>query len=177
MIFKLTKIINGCKNQNLKSQEKLYKHFFGKMMNISLRYTGNYHDASEVVNSGFFKVFNKIDSFQQKGSFENWIKRIMINTALDHIKSDKTAKELQLNIDENEFLIENETLENIDEKEIISFIQQLPPTSRAVFNLYVIEGYKHSEIAKKLDMSEGTSHWHLSNARKLLKQKIENTKK
>lgn len=170
----ILKLIEGCRSKDRKSQRKLYEKYFGMMMSISLRYCSNWDEAMEVVNSGFLKIFLKIKDFQGKGSFEGWMKRITINTALDYLKSLKPYTEEidDRNTFNNEYYYENEALDKFSTDDILIQIQSLPPMSRAVFNLNIMEGYKHKEIAEKLGISEGTSHWHLQNARKLLVDKL-----
>lgn len=173
---KLKQLIQGCTEGNRKSQEELYKLYFGLMMSIGMRYCGNWNDAMEVVNSGFLKIFTKIESYQGKGSFEGWMRRTMVNTALDFIKQNNTHFEDidDVNVYKESLYIDNNAIFDIDKEEILKIVQQLPTMSRAVFMLNVMDGYKHKEISEKLGISEGTSHWHLQNARKLLKNKIEN---
>ncbi len=170
----IDRLIVGCSNNNRKSQKDLYERYFGLMMSISMRYCGSWDEAKEVVNTGFLKVFLKINDYTGKGSFEGWMKRIIINTALDYIKSLKQQTE---EIDDkttydNDYYSINEADINFSVDDILHYIQELPPMSRAVFNMYIMEGYKHRDISRKLGISEGTSHWHLQNARKILKSKI-----
>ncbi|RLD67117.1 MAG: hypothetical protein DRI84_03300 [Bacteroidetes bacterium] len=173
---KLNRLIEGCKQNDRKTQEELYKLYFGLMMSIGMRYCGNWDNAMEVVNSGFLKIFTKIDSYQGRGSFEGWMRRTMVNTALDFIKQNTTHSESieDVNAYEENLFINNDAVFDLDKEEILKIVQQLPTMSRTVFMLNVMEGYKHKEISEKLGISEGTSHWHLQNARKLLKDKIEN---
>lgn len=173
---KLDKLIAGCKNNDQKAQEELYKLYFGLMMNIGMRYCGNWNDAMEVVNSAFLKIYTKIDSYQNKGSFEGWMRRTMVNTALDFIKQNKSHVYdiADVNAFEEQLFIDNDAVFEIEQEEILKIVQQLPTMTRAVFMLNVIEGFKHKEICEQLGISEGTSHWHLQNARKLLKDKIQN---
>ncbi len=171
----LEELIEGIRKNDRKSQKRLYERYFGLMMSISVRYCGNWDEANEVVNSGFLKVFLKIDKYSGKGSFEGWMKRIMINTALDYIKSLKpeTIEVDDKNTFESDYFLENDALSNFNIKDILKEIQKLPPMSRAVFNMNIMEGLKHKEISEKLGISEGTCHWHLQNARKILKANIE----
>ena len=173
---KLNRLIEGCKKNDRKTQEELYKLYFGLMMSIGMRYCGNWNDAMEVVNSGFLKIYTKIDSYQGKGSFEGWMRRTMVNTALDFIKQNKNlvSNIEDVNAYEESLYIDNEAIFELDKEEILKIVQQLPTMSRTVFMMNVMEGYKHKEISQELGISEGTSHWHLQNARKLLKDKIEN---
>jgi len=171
----LSDLIDGIRKNKRKSQKHLYERYFGLMMSISMRYCGNWNEANEVVNSGFLKIFLKIDKYTGKGSFEGWMKRIIVNTALDYIKS---LKPESIEVDdivtfENNYYLENDALSNFNVKDILEQIQKLPPMSRAVFNMNIMEGMKHKEISKELNISEGTSHWHLQNARKILKENID----
>jgi RNA polymerase sigma-70 factor (ECF subfamily) len=172
----IQKLIKGLKRQDRKSQELIYQKYFGLMMSIGMRYCNNWDDAKEVVNSSFLKIFTKIDNYGGKGSFEGWMKRTVVNTALDFIKSKKFENVGfdDINTYDEDVYIENEAAGNIDAEDILKLVQTLPDATRAVFNLYVLEGYKHKEISEKLGISEGTSHWHLLNARRLLKDKLKN---
>ncbi|RUA25477.1 MAG: hypothetical protein DSY76_06700 [Bacteroidetes bacterium] len=173
---KLERLIEGCRKNDRKAQEGLYKLYFGLMMSIGMRYCGNWNDAMDVVNAGFLKIYTKIDSYQGKGSFEGWMRRTMVNTALDFIKQNKSTDSNidDVNIYDQNLYIDNDAEFELSKEEILKIVQELPPMSRAVFMLNVIDGYKHKEISEKLGISEGTSHWHLQNARKLLKDKITN---
>lgn len=170
----IQELILGCRENNRRTQKQLYEKYFGVMMSISMRYCANWDESMEVVNSGFLKIFLKINDYEGKGSFEGWMKRIMINTALDYLKSLKPpAVEIDdKNTFESDYFVENTALDDFTVEDILTKIQTLPPMSRAVFNLNVMEGYKHRDIAEQLGISEGTSHWHLQNARKLLTQKL-----
>jgi len=170
----LEKLIKGCGENDRKAQKQLYEKYFGLMMSISMRYCGSWDEAKEVVNTGFLKVFLKIKDYKGKGSFEGWMKRIIINSALDYIKSLKQATEEidDKNIFESEYYVDNDAENNFSVDDILKHIQSLPPMSRAVFNMYIMEGYKHKDISKELGISEGTSHWHLQNARKILQTKL-----
>lgn len=169
-----SEIVRGLRKQLPDVQKSLYESYFGLMMTICMRYSNNWDDSMEVVNTGFLKVFTNIDKYEGKGSFEGWMKKIMVNTALDSLKSRKIqAHDIELINDfEAKNYIENDAVSNMSEDELISLIQELPQISQTVFNLYVVEGYKHKEIAGMLKISEGTSYWHLLNARNLLKKKL-----
>ena len=172
----IDKLVDGLKRQDKKSQEVLYKKYFGLMMSIGMHYCENWDDAKEVVNTAFLKVFTKIEYYTGVGSFEGWMKKTIVNTSLDYIKSKKFDK---VDIDDinylnEELFVENEAASNINSEDIMKMIQELPNASKIVFNMYIIEGYKHKEISELLNISEGTSHWHLQNARKLLMNKINN---
>ena len=148
-------------------------------MKVCLRYASNREDAKEILNSGFLKVFLNISSYNFQGSFEGWIRKILVNTALDKIKAEQAQKLQTLSVEdyatyENEVSVENEAVKNISNELVMSLINQLPPISRSVFNMYVFDGYSHKEISEELGIKEGTSHWHLNNAKTILKEKVLN---
>ena len=143
------------------------------MMTLCLYYTKNETDAVEVLNNGFLKVFNNIQKYEStQASLYTWIRTIIINSCLDHIKAKKTAVYEELS-EATEVHIESEVVNRFNAKELLELLRLLPPATQAVFNLYVIEGYSHKEIADLLNISTGTSKWHLSEARKQLKQLLE----
>ena len=142
------------------------------MFGICLRYAGNRDDAQDIVHDGFVKIYEKIVQFRFEGSFEGWMRRVMVNTALEKyrmhcqvININDSARELEKN-DNAEIFSE------ISAKELLKFIQELSPKYRLVFNLYAIEGYSHKEISEQLDISEGTSKSNLSRARAILQEKV-----
>jgi RNA polymerase sigma-70 factor (ECF subfamily) len=179
---KINKIIEGCLQHNSKYQEELFKLYFGKMLGVSMRYTKDKDTANEIVQTSFIKVFEKLKLFDQNGNFENWIKRIVINTAIDFIrKSKKDPYVNDLNEDYtlssvDDIVFEEEELElsQIKNELIINAIQQLSPAYQTVFNLYVIEDYTHKEIAEMLNISEGTSKSNLSKAKVNLQKILKN---
>lgn len=153
-------------------QEALYQRFAPKMYGVCLRYAGNAEEAEDIVQEGFIKVFRKMDSFRSEGSFEGWIRRIFVNTAIEHFRRKnylQPVTEKEENSMEGKYL---SVLDSLAEKEIIALIQQLSPGYRAVFNMYVIEGYTHREIADALGISEGTSKSQLSRAKSVLQEKV-----
>ncbi len=173
----LEKLIALCKKGDRQGQNLLYKNLYGMMFATCRRYIPDYDKAAEIMNSAFFKVLTKIGNFTGKGSFEGWVKKITVNTAIDYIRSDKKYKEqiiLDEKIEEKNYYIDEEDFNEISLEEIYKMINQLPLMSRTVFNLYVIEGYKHMEIGEELQISEGTSKWHLSFARQKLRDLINN---
>ena len=166
-------IIDGCKREERKAQEQLYLYFYDAMMNLCLRYTKCEADAEHVLNAGFLRVFKNIKQFEPaKASIYTWIRTIVTNCCLYHLKTKQkviAAKEL----DETEGLhIQPEITSKLSDEEILGLVRQLPAATQAVFNLYVIDGYAHKEIATLLQISEGTSKWHLSDARKRLKNQL-----
>jgi RNA polymerase sigma factor (sigma-70 family) len=173
----LKDLLKLCRDGNSAAQEKLYKMYYGSMMNVCLRYSKNADDAVEVLNTAFLKVFQNIDKYTGDGDlFHGWVRRIMVNTALDRIRFEKNRynNTVPLNINNDSKNIENDALSQFAEEDLLKMIEELPPTSRMVFNLYVFENYTHKEIGKMLNITESTSQWHLLNARRILMSKIIN---
>jgi RNA polymerase sigma factor (sigma-70 family) len=175
---KLKKIIEGCLRNDRRSQEELFKLFYGKMLPVCMRYMPDRDTAQEVLQEGFIKVFEKLGAFDFKGSFEGWIRRIIANTAIDAIR--KSKKDPYLTDNDNDFklgasdpMVERDEVEFTDLKAEIAMeaIQKLSPAYRTVFNLFVLEDYSHKEIAELLGISEGTSKSNLAKAKMNL-QKI-----
>jgi len=170
-------IIRGCKKADRIAQERLYKNYYRAMMTVCLRYTKNDEDAVEVLNTGFFKVFKNIQRYDSsKASLYTWIRTLVINSCLDFIKQKKKRENVnELNLDV-EVHIAPDVISKIKTAELLELVRKLAPATQAVFNLYVVEGYRHKEIAQLLHISEGTSKWHLNEARKNLQQLINNSK-
>lgn len=168
-------LINNCKNNDRKAQASLYQFYAPKLFGICLKYSRNKVEAEDNLQDGFIKIFSKIDQYQHKGSFEGWMKRLMINLCLEKYRKNK---DLYLVSDEIKDTVEVE----VDEEDIkldvlLTIIQTLPDRYRLVFNLYVLDGYSHKEIARMIHISEGTSKSNLSRARALLKVKLESVNK
>jgi RNA polymerase sigma-70 factor (ECF subfamily) len=167
----LKKLIKQCANNDRKAQEEIYQLFAGKLFSICLKYSKNKQEAQDNFQDGFVIIFEKIGQFKFNGSFEGWMKRVMINTILL-----KYRKKTVLNIVTED--IPDEVIVDIDDEEIsldflLNLIQGLPDRYRMVFNLYVLDGYSHKEISEMLHIAEGTSKSNLARARAILKQKIE----
>ncbi|MGB4776218.1 MAG: RNA polymerase sigma factor [Daejeonella sp.] len=167
-------IVKGCLANDRKAQEALFRHFYSFLMPVAMRYSRDELDGADILNRAFMKIFKSMQTFDLgKGSLYAWTKRIVINEGLDHIKSRAKFNYT----DEIEFIddpaIDNSAINKINAEELMAIIRQLPPATHAVFILYAIEGYKHKEIAEQLQVSEGTSKWHLSEARKTLRHKLE----
>jgi RNA polymerase sigma factor (sigma-70 family) len=154
------------------AQKELYETFKTRMFGICIRYAGNYDDAQDILQDGFLKVFEKIDQFGFKGAFEGWIRRIMVNTALERFRSNYQVININDNIKEIDHEHSGDFASDIDARELIRFVQELSPRYRIVFNLYAIEGYTHKEIAELLGITEGTSKSNLSRARDILQDKV-----
>ncbi|ANE50165.1 RNA polymerase sigma factor [Flavisolibacter tropicus] len=168
-----TDLIEGCQREDRKMQQQLYQRFAPKMYGVCLRYAGNIEEAEDILQEGFIKVFRKIGSFRGEGSFEGWIRRIFVNTAIEHFRR---KSYLQPITEREETTVENKYLSVLDslaEKDIINLVQQLSPGYRTVFNMYVIEGYTHKQIAEMLGISEGTSKSQLSRAKSILQELVQ----
>lgn len=170
-------LIAGCLRQDRTCQEALYKRFYGKMLGVTLRYARDRDEARDMLQEGFIKVFTSISNFSGKGSFEGWVRRIVVNTSIDHLRKNKHEYMIVSTVhsrdgdlpDAVEEADENELLQ-LSEEQLIACIQQLSPAYRAVFNLYVMENLPHKEISERLGISEGTSKSNLAKARYQLKK-------
>jgi len=170
-------LIQGCAKKRRADQQKLYEHFYVFALKVCIRYAYSEDEALEIMNDGFMKVFTKIQKFTPELSFYGWVRRIMINTALDHFRKNKkhlSNQNLDALIESN---IEPGTPENVISRlsfeDIIGFVQQLSPVYRTVFNLYVIDGFTHEEIAEHLNISVGTSKSNLAKARANLRRLLQ----
>ena len=170
----LNQLIENCKINDTQAQGELYKLFSSKLFSICLKYSKNYAEAEDNLQDAFLIIFNKIEQYKSKGSFEGWLKRVTINTVLQKYRTQKVFDIV------NENIIEEVELE-VDEEHIsidylLQIIQELPDRYRLVFNLYVLDGYSHKDIADMLEINIGTSKSNLARARQILKQTIENYK-
>jgi RNA polymerase sigma-70 factor (ECF subfamily) len=168
------RILEGCKRGERAAQEHLYRHFAPVMLGICLRYTKDKDEAEDVMQEGFIKVFANIDRFREEGSFEGWIKRIMVNTALNHYhKAQKTNTHRNIeDIRETDIIADDAPMPKtrFSQKEMLDAIRELPEGYSTIFNLYVFEKYKHKEIAEMLNISVNTSKSQLAKARIYLKK-------
>ena len=166
-------LIKGCIEGDRQIQELLYHRFSPKMYAICLRYAGNTDDAQDLLQEGFIKVFKNLGKFRGDGSFEGWIRKIFVNTSIEHFR--KKVKLYSVNETQEVTIEDNEwnVLDNLAEKDIMSMIHELSPGYRAVFNMHVIEGYSHKEIADILGINEGTSKSQLARAKAALKKMID----
>lgn len=168
----LDDIIRKCQKSNSKAQSELYHLFAGKMYGVCLRYAKDAAEAEDVLQEGFVRIFTKIGQFEFKGSFEGWMRRIMVNTALEKYRKNNPLQPVEdLRAYES---VEwcDETIAQISADDLMKMIQELPPRYRMVFNLYAIEGYSHQEIGEIMNISEGTSKSNLSRARIILQKKV-----
>ncbi|UPT71983.1 MAG: sigma-70 family RNA polymerase sigma factor [Flavobacterium sp. JAD_PAG50586_2] len=170
----LNQLINDCKNNDRKAQEQLYRLYSPKLFAVCLKYSRNYIEAQDNLQDGFLLIFNKIEQFSFKGSFEGWLKRVMINNVLQQYRTQTFLSLVNEDItEETEIEIDDE---NISLDYLLKIIQELPDRYRLVFNLYVNDDYSHAEIAEMLSINIGTSKSNLSRARMILKDKIEQYK-
>ena len=146
--------------------------FSTRMFGVCLRYTGSREDAQDVLHEGFLKIYEKIEQFEFRGSFEGWIRRIMVNTALEKFRNQNKLVKSQDSIEEFERSENTDLTDSITVKELLEMIKELSPQYRVVFNLYAIEGYSHKEISEMLGITEGTSKSNLSRARSILQEKV-----
>lgn len=165
-------LIKGSIAGDPKMQEALYQKYAPKMYAVCLRYAGNNDDAQDLLQEGFIKVFRNLEKYRHEGSFEGWMRRIFVNTSIEQYR-----RKVHLNsISElEERGIEDASVSVLDqlaERDIVQLVQELSPGYRAVFNLYVIEGYSHKEIAELLSISEGTSKSQLARAKSILQKKV-----
>ncbi len=170
----LEQLIRNCKKNDTKAQSQLYKLFSGKLFSICLKYSRSHAEAEDNLQDSFITIFKKIEQYSNKGSFEGWLKRITINTALQryrekgvfNIINEGNIKDVSVEIEDDDISIDY----------LLKIIQELPDRYRLVFNLYVLDGYSHKEVSKMLNISTGTSKSNLARARLNLKEKIENYK-
>jgi len=165
-------LIQGCLEGDRRMQEELYRRFSPRMYGVCLRYAGNTAEAEDILQEGFIKVYKKLSSYRREGSFEGWIRRIFVNTAIEHFRRktyQQPITEQHENTVEGKFL---SVLDDLAEKDIMKLIQELSPGYRTVFNLYVVEGYTHKEIGDLLNISEGTSKSQLSRAKVVLQDLV-----
>ncbi len=172
-------IIRGCLAGDRASQAKLYHLFASKMMGVCMWYARNREEAEEILQDGFVRVFRYMNSYSRQGSFEGWVRSTMVSAALSKYRNKSTRMWVvtEFNNDVHDVSEQAGFISKYDERELIKLVQQLPPAYRMVFNLYVFEGLKHREIAKALQVSEGTSKSNLADARKILQNAIKVKKK
>lgn len=168
------KMLEGCQKNNEVAQKQLFERYSRVMTGVCMRYADRYEEAQDMVQDGFIKVFKKIGSFSGRGSLEGWIRKIMVNTALDHLRKRKKER-FHLDVEEVEYKLQDDQaiIASMQADDLLKLVQSLPVGYRTVFNMYAIEGYTHKEIADKLGVSENTSKSQYSRARSLLQKKLE----
>jgi RNA polymerase sigma-70 factor (ECF subfamily) len=175
----LKTLIDGCLRNSRKSQETVYKMFYGKMMSVCRRYTNNDDEAKDMLQDGFIKLFKNIERFNFQGSFEGWVRRIIVNTAIDHIRKSKhdyllmnenqTIEDFEDNLSDEEDVEENDE-PDLNVGDVRVAMDKLSTAYKTVFNLYVFENYSHQQIAETLGINIGTSKSNLAKARANLKK-------
>lgn len=172
-------LIALCIKQDRKAEYELYKLSYSYLMSICMRYARDRDTASEALNMGYLKILNNLRNYNPEIPFKAWIRRIMVNTLIDEYRKQKREREKVTYVEEyyetSDFSEVNEALSKINYKQILEHINKLPEATKKVFNLFVIDGYSHKEIGELLDVSEGTSKWHLNAARQKLKELIGNS--
>lgn len=166
-------LIDGCVNGERNAQRRLYEKFSPRMLAVCIRYVGDRETAKDVLQDAFIILFNKIGTYKGDGSFEGWVRKIFVNTALMHIRKNdvlKFSEEIEA-VNGNDS-VDSNILEKLESKDIMKLISEMPYGFRTVFNLYIFEGYSHQEIAKALNISEGSSRSQLSRSRVWLRDKI-----
>jgi RNA polymerase sigma factor (sigma-70 family) len=165
-------IIEGCILGNPRMQRMLYEKFSPKMYALCIRYAGNTDDAQDILQDGFVKVFGNIARFKGTGSFEGWIRRIIVNTAIEHFRKKNTLQVIDEHT-ENQLADDHTNIFNLLEaKELLEIIKSMPAGYRTVFNLYAVEGYTHKEIAAMMNLTEGTSKSQYARAKSWLQERI-----
>ncbi len=172
----LTDVIQGCLQGKRKAQEVLYTLFAAKMLGVCMRYATDKMEAEDMLQNGFIRIFSKMQDFKGEGSFEGWIRRIMVHSAIEYYrKHHKMMQLVDLETPGAEQTVNAAAASNLETKDLLAIIQTLPPGYRMVFNLYAIEGYSHKEIGEIMNISEGASKSQLSRARTILKEKVNQT--
>lgn len=169
----LEHLINACMAGERHAQNRLYTLFSPRLFMVCQRYTSDRAEAEDILQEGFIRIFTYLGQFKHQGSFEGWMRRIMVNCALQRYQQ-RSAAHLVVHMEDAQIpgSENNDAPSSLGQKELLKLVQQLPPAYRMVFNLYVFEGYKHREIAEILGISEGTSKSNLSDARSLLQKQI-----
>lgn len=164
-------LVKECVSGNTIAQKKFYDLFARKMMGVCLRYTNNVEEAEDVLQDGFIKIFGKLADFESKGSLEGWVRRIMVNTALDQYRKNKKHQN-DVDVDLVGYKLEKDDyiIETITAQDLLKIVQAIPEGYRVVFNLFAIEGYSHKEIAERLGVTESTSKSQYSRAKSLLRK-------
>ena len=169
-------LIAGCKKNDRRCQNELYKKYYPLMTSIALRYCKQTEEAKHAVNYGFFNVLQRLDRFNDKYSLATFIRMILVNHMIDEFRKKRNHISSIYIEDHDEISLESDNSildQRYEEEELRHMLNELPDVTATVFNLYAIDGYKHREIADKLNISEGTSKWHLSEARKRLKSMLQ----
>lgn len=170
----INNIIKGCLAGNRKDQELLYRRHSAKLYAVCLQYSGNDEEARDILQEGFIKIFENLHQYKHEGSFDGWLRRITVNTALERFRSRHNLYRVDDidTIQEPDADPDNEDYAGLEANDLLEIIRELPPKYRMVFNLYAIEGYSHKEIGKLINISEGTSKSNLARARIILQRRV-----
>lgn len=168
----LEQLIQGCIRNERGAQEKLYHLFYPRMMAVVKRYIDHEMQAEEIMNNGFLRAFQKIKQYNFQGSFEGWLRKIVFHAVADYVKQNARYSSSVVLVEKDEY-VHKDHADKLYYDQLLSMVQSLPDATRTVFNMYVLEGFTHKEIGSMLGISEGTSKWHLSEGRRVLKEKIE----
>lgn len=164
----LSEVLKGCLQNERKSQERLYKMFYGYALSICLRYVPNRSEAAEAMNDGFFKIFTRLETYDSTRPFKTWLGRVMINTALDHYRRKAPHVNFE-SVEDKDLPVAEDIIAGLSYEDLLGLIERLSPVYRIVFCLAAIDGYSHEEIAAKLEISVGSSKSNLSRAREKLR--------
>jgi len=173
-VSEIKNIINGCLKGNRRDQELLYRRHAGKLYSVCLQYSGNDEEARDILQEGFIKIFENLVNYKYEGSFDGWIRRIIVNTALERYRRNHNLRRVDDidQIQEPDAYPDTEDYAGLQAIDLLEIIRELPPKYRMVFNLFAIEGYSHKEIGNMLNISEGTSKSNLSRARDILQRRV-----
>ena len=171
----LFQLIKGCVRGDRKSQETVYRMYAKDLYAVCLSYANDASMAQDMLQEGFMKVFRSIKTFDNKGSFEGWVRRIVVNTAIDHLRREKRILNYVDDDKTSHFADDPSVYKHLDLEHLLSFIRQLPEGARTILNLFAVEGYSHKEIAEKLSISVGTSKSQYNRAKHLLNELITNS--
>jgi RNA polymerase sigma factor (sigma-70 family) len=170
--YTIHELVNKCKAGDRKAQELLYKQFAAKMLGVCMRYATDRMEAEDMLQNGFIRIFNKINDYRGDGSFEGWVRRIMVHSSIEYYRKHHKMMQMVDMDTVNEPSAEGTAGSNLDAKDLLALIQQLAPGYRIVFNLFAIEGYSHKEIGEILGITEGASKSQVSRARSILREQI-----
>jgi RNA polymerase sigma-70 factor (ECF subfamily) len=173
-LTEIKNIINGCLKGNRRDQELLYRRYAARFYAVCLQYSGNDEEARDILQEGFIKIYENLVHYKYEGSFDGWVRRIMVNTALEKYRSKHNLYRIDDidQIPEQNAEPDNEDYAGLGARDLMEIIRELPPRYRIVFNLFAIEGYSHKEISGMMSISEGTSKSNLSRARVILQRRV-----
>lgn len=168
-------VLAGCRQQERSAQERLYRLCYEPFMRLCLRYANSRDDAADILNKAFFNILTRIDQYTGQGEFVGWMKRIVVNAAVDYVRANSRFRLHEPVEHAGDIPGQSSPDQELARNDVLHLLRQLPYTTGAVFNLYAVEGYAHREIAEMLNISEANSKWHLHQARKRLQQQLKET--